>query len=623
MQIGIDHNSAKVRRSFIRLAILLLVTGTVFSSAIPAIAEEPGYKHGISFFHDLKYPEGFTHFDYVYPDAPKGGTLVLSSETDFNTLSPVSDFLVEAPGLGSIYNQLLSSSGDEMSGFYGELADGIRVSGDKRILYFHMDPRALWHDGVPVTATDVTFTVACLKSSIQWRDFLYFIVSVDSINAAEFALHLTAEVTVSDIILLIYMPILPAHYWKGRDPAKASLEPPLGSGPYRVADVKQGRYISFKRVKDYWGRDIPVHKGLYNFDEMRYEIYRDATVAREAFRKGLIDIWTEQDVRYLATAYDIPARDKGWLVMDQREFMIEIGSRQAISLNNRLERFKDPQVREALALAMDFEWQNRVLHFGMFERANSYFPGTVLAAKGLPDEKELALLASFRDQLPGRLFTQAFAYPRSSGVGRNRTALIRARALLAEAGWTIREGALVNSRGEPFTIEFLSVSAEDQRTLLPYFNALKLLGITGSIRLVESAQFIHLRQTLEYDAILRDTTILMPPTIELFDYFHSASANQPYSENISGISNPVVDALVEKAMKATTMAGITTACRALDRVLLWGFHDILLNAVDPQHIIYWDRFGRPERENEAVYNSPFPDGWWYDEAKALRIKLAD
>ena len=620
MKSRIRDRLAKTRCTLVRYVVVFITAGIICCGTVAADVDSEGYKHGISFFHDLKYPAGFSHYDYVNPDAPKGGMMVLSTQTDFNTLSPVTDFLVGAPGVGSIYNQLISSSGDEMSGFYGQLVDGIRVAEDKRSLFLRLRPRARWHDGVPIAAEDVQFTVELLKSSIQWRDFLYFILSVDAFNERELALRLSSELTVSHIILITYMPILPAHYWVHRDPARASLEPPLGSGPYRVGDVKQGHHISLLRVKDYWGRDIPINKGLYNFDEMRYELYRDATVTREAFRKGLIDIWVEQDIRFLATSYNIPARDKGWLLMDRREFMIEIGSRQAISLNNRLARFKDVRVREALALAMDFDWQNRSLHHGLYQRSASYFPRTELAATGVPDERELALLDPFRDQLPGRLFTQAFEYPRSAGVGRSRESLLVAQGLLREAGWRLRDGVLVNARGEPFEIEFLSVSAGDQRILLPYFYALKLLGITGSIRLVEAAQFIHLRQSLEYDAILRDCSILMPPVIELFDWFHSASADQPYSENIAGIANPVVDALVENAMEATTLEEMVTACRALDRALMWGFHEILLNTIEGHHIVYWDRFGRPERENDATYNSPFPSGWWYDGAKAARIE---
>lgn len=464
------------------------------------------------------------------------------------------------------------------------------------------------------------FTVELSQTTIQGRQYLYFIESVEIVNDREFVLRLNNDLTASNIILLGYLSILPAHYWEKRDSSQASLEPPLGSGPYRVAAVEQGRHISFERVDDYWGRDIPVNKGRYNFDEVRYEVFRDATVTREAFRKGLIDIWTEGDMRLWATAYDTPALEKGWLVKDHRELKLEIGVRLAIVLNSRQEQLKDPRVREALSLAMDFEWQNRVLHYGMHQRASSHFPGTVFAAYGLPDRKELSLLAPFRSQLPRRLFTHIFEYPQTSGAGRNRAALIQACKLLQEAGWQIRNGVLVNANSEPFEIEFLSVSAADQRTLLPYFNALKLLGITGRVRLVEAAQFIHLRQTFEYDAILSNQDILSPPIIQLHDRYHSETAHLPQSYNMAGIANPVVDAMVEEAIAATTQEDMAAASRALDRVLLWDFYNILLNAVEPRRIAYWDRFGRPEGENLVGYYTSVPDTWWYDAARAGRIE---
>ena len=609
-------------RSLLTLhATVFLIVGAILCNTVSASPNERKYKHGISYFHELKYVSGFTHLNYANPNASKGGTLVLSTQTDFNTLtSPTGEFLLPAPGIGWIYDRLLLRSGDEMSGFYGQLADGIWVAEDKRAIAFRLDPRARWHDGVQISAEDVKFTFNLYQSTILGKRSLYFIESIEISSMHEIVFRLNSELTVSNVILFAYMPILPAHYWENRDPAQASLVPPLGSGPYCVAKVKQGRHIVYERVPDYWGRDIAVNRGRYNFDEIRYEVYRDTTVAREAFRKGLIDIWIEEDIRFWATAYDIPARDKGWLVMDRRDLKIEIGVRQAISLNNRLERFSDPRVREALTLAMDFEWQNSVLHYGLHERASSYFPRTAFAAQALPNVKELSLLAPFQDQLSERLFTHVFEYPRSTGVGRNRASLVKARALLAEAGWRIRDGVLVNSRGEPFEIEFLSVSAADQRTLLPYFGALRLLGITGRIRLVEAAQSIHLRRTFEYDATLRNHDILLPPVVELFRRFHSEFADRPQSDNMSGIANPVVDALVERVTEETTLEGMTTACRALDRVLLWGFHKILLNAVAPRRIVYWDRFGRPERENDAGYYATVPDTWWYDEAKSARME---
>ena len=601
--------------AFLNLATALFVTAS-------SGADEPVYEHGISFFHELKYPAGFTHFDYLNPDAPKGGVLVQSTQADFNSLSLITDF-VAAPGVNWLYDSLVSYRSEEMSSFYGWLADGLSVADDKRTLFIRLHPRARWHDGMPITARDVKFTLDLIQTSLRFRGYFSFVQSVEILGEREIAFRLNSELTVSNIFPLSWFPIMPAHYWEERDPTRASLEPPLGSGPYRVTEVRQGRYIRYERVPDYWGRDIAVNKGRFNFDQIQYEVYRDATVAREAFRKGLFDTWIERDIRYWATGYDIPARDKGWLVMDHLDHREEIGINRVIALNNRREQFKDPRVREALTLAVDFEWENRVLRFGLLDRALSNFSGAPsLEARGLPGEGELALLEPFRDQLPKRLFTEVFELPRSTGIGRNRAPLERARALLAQGGWRIKDGVLVNSRGEPFEIEFLSVDGADQRTLLPYLSTLKMLGIAGGIRLVEAAQFANLSQKFDYDARIIQNDILAPPIVFLSMFFHSQSASQAQSYNVSGIADPVVDALIAEAIKVTTVEEMAIACRALDRVLLWGFYQIPLDAIAPFRIVYWNKFGRPEREDIAVYKSPFPDGWWYDDTKAARIEIS-
>ena len=602
--------------AFLNLATALFVTASIS-------AAEPMYEHGISFFHELKYPADFTHFDYINPDAPKGGVLVQSTQNDFNTLTLITDQLVAAPGVSLLYDSLVSYRAEEMSSFYGWLADGLSASDDKRTLFIRLHPRARWHDGTPITARDVKFTLELIKASIRFRGFFSWVQSVEILGEREIAFRLASELTISNLFPLSWFPIMPAHYWEERDPTRASLEPPLGSGPYRVAEVRKGRYIRYERVPDYWGRDIPVNKGRFNFDQIHYEVYRDATVAREAFRKGLFDTWIERDIRYWATGYDIPARDKGWLVMDYLDHREEIGVNRVIALNNRRDRFKDPRVREALTLAVDFEWENRVLRFGLLDRALSNFAGAPsLEARGLPGEGELALLAPFRDQLPKRLFTEVFEFPRSTGSGRNRAPLERARALLAQAGWHIADGVLVNSGGEPFEIEFLSADVADQRTLLPYLSTLKLLGIAGGIRLVEAAQFANLSQKFDYDARIIQNDILAPPIVFLSMFFHSQSASQPQSYNVAGIADPVVDALIAEAVKVTTVEEMAIACRALDRVLLWGFYQIPLDAIAPFRLVYWNKFGRPEREDLAVYKSPFPDGWWYDDTKAARIEIS-
>lgn len=321
-------------------------------------------------------------------------------------------------------------------------------------------------------------------------------------------------------------------------------------------------------------------------------------------------------------AFDTPARDKGWLVQGKRRYRTTIGARFWLILNNRRQPFDDARVREALSLAFDFEWQNRALFSGRLTRADSYFQNSVFAATGLPSESELELLEPFRDRIPERVFTEAFRFPRTSGVGRNRPGLVRAQALLAEAGWQMRDGVLIGEEGEPFTIEFLARVPAEQRRLLPYVDALTALGIGSRIRMVEGAQYANRLRNRDYDAFIRIGDFGLPPW-ELHLAFHSRAVDAPLSFNHGGISHPAVDALVDAAKAASTLDSMAAACRALDRVLLWSFYQVPLDAVDDPHLVYWDKFGRPQREAEATYLSPFPDGWWYDPVKADRIESAD
>ena len=580
------------------------------------------FRHGVSILHELKYPPDFRHFAFVNPDAPKGGTLVMPSMTDFSTLSPLLN-PQRAPGLNWVYETLLLRAGDEPAAYYGSLAEQIALGADRRSIVFRLHPGARWHDGMPITSNDVKFTFDAIKAdatSSTIRMASPWFESVDIVNDREFVIRTIADPSLSLTPLANYIPILPAHYWGDKDPTIATLTPPLGSGPYRIAAVEKGRFVRYERVTDYWGRDLPVNRGRFNFDTILYDVYRDATVAREALRKGLLDVWLQWGHDILA--FDTPARDKGWLVQGKRRYRMDIGARFWLILNNRRHPFDDAQVREALSLAFDFEWQNRALFTGRLTRADSYFQNSVFAATGLPSESERELLEPFRDQIPERVFTEAFRFPRTSGVGRNRPGLVRAQALLAEAGWQMRNGVLIGEGGEPFTIEFLARVPAEQRRLLPYVDALTALGIESRIRMVEGAQYANRLRNRDYDAFIRIGDFGLPPW-ELHLAFHSQAVDAPLSFNHAGIGHPAVDALVDAAKAASTLDSMAAACRALDRVLLWSFYQIPLDAVDDPHLVYWDKFGRPQREAEATYLSPFPDGWWYDPVKADRIENAN
>ena len=576
------------------------------------------FRHGIAFFDELKYPPDFTHLDYLNPDAPKGGVLHEATQSAFNNLAPLVEGGIGAPsGFWFSSDTLLIRAGDEVSAFYGRLADGIAITDDRLAMVFRIHPDARWRDGVPITSADVAFTFDTLRAQLGGGMYLGFIDSVEPIDARHVAIHLKTPLTVNHVIMVQFTSILPAHYWRERDPTVASLEPPLSSGPYRVASLKAGRYIEYERDPNYWGRDIPVNRGRYNFDRVRYEVYRDATVIRESFRKGLIDIWTETDVRYWHSAYDTPAFERGWIKKIRRQFGIEVGVRSSIALNNRQPRFQDRRVREALTLAMNFAWQNRALHHGYHKRAQSYWPDTILAATGLPSEGELELLTPHRDRLPPELFERAFRFPAAQSAAEHRDHLVRARDLFRAAGWQVVDDTLANAAGEPFELRFVSQNPADARILLPYFDDLKRLGIKPELRVVESSQFINLLRNFDFDAMLKNQDILMPPVIELKSTYHSEAANLPLSRNVAGIADPVLDLLVTEAGLVTTLEGMVATCRAIDRVLLWGYYQIPLYAVDRRRTVHWDRFGIPEFEPK--YWPAFPDGWWYDPAKAARI----
>ena len=576
------------------------------------------FKHGIAFFHDLKYPADFTHLDYLNPDAPKGGELALSTQSAFNTLAPMAERGIQAPqGFWFNSDTLVVRAGDEVSAFYGRLADGIAIPRDRMAMVFRIHPDARWRDGVPITSRDVAFTLNARRSQTQGRMWFSFIDAIEELDDRHVAVHLNAPLTLNNIIMIQFTSILPEHYWRDRDPGASTLTPPLSSGPYKVAAIKQGRFVEYERDLHYWGRDIPVNRGRYNFDRVRYDVYRDATVIRESFRKGLIDIWTENDVRYWHDSYDTPAFHRGWIKKIRRHFGIEVGVRSSIALNNRRAKFKDRRVREALTLAMDFDWQNRTLHNGHHKRAHSNWPDTILSATGLPSEAELALLRRFRDQLPPELFEEPFRFPETTSIDDHRANLVRARQLLLDAGWRTIDGVLTNGTGEPFEIEFLSQNVADARILLPYLQDLKRLGIAATIRLVESSQYINLRRNFEFDAVLKNQDILMPPVIELESTYHSEAAEDPTSRNAAGIGHPALDHLITQANLATTLDQMIATCRAIDRVLLWQYYQIPLYAVDLRRTVHWDKFGIPD--SDAKYWPAFPDGWWYDDAKAARI----
>ena len=586
-------------------------------------AEELEFRHGISMLHDLKYGPDFKHFEYVNPDAPQGGTITFSTSANVRNFAGEFDNNNDGPpGVGYVYDTLIAISGDEMGGFYGRLAASMAVSADGHMLVFRLRPKARFHDGMPVTSKDVKFTLDWVLSTVEGDLYLGWIRAVEIVNDHEVLLHLREPLDDSNLRILAYEPrILPEHHWRGRDPSKPTPEFPVGSGPYQIVSWDSG-YIRFQRVVDYWGKDLPVNKGRYNFDALHFDVYRDATVAREALRKGLFDYYREVDVRHWMSSYDVPVARAGYLKKGETTLRMVTGPSSMVAFNSHRPPFDDVRVREALSKVFDFDWQNRALHAGMYERAKSYFPNTPFGSTGLPTQEELVLLEPMREALDRRVFEEPFTLPDSNGWGRNRDALLRAKTLLSEAGWRVVDNVLSNASGNAFDLEFLSTNVSDRRVLLPYIDTLGLLGISANIKLVESAQYINLRRSRDFDAVLRSHAMMMPPIIQLPTFFSSVAAMQPHSGNIAGISDPLVDALITHATQTTTMPAMITACRALDRVLLRGYYQIPLEVTADLRIIYWDRFGQPATDEIATYQSPGFESWWYDPQKAARIPIS-
>ncbi|MDA0994315.1 MAG: extracellular solute-binding protein [Proteobacteria bacterium] len=599
------------------LCCLVSLSSASYANEKDSEPDERHWQHGLSFYGGFKYPPGFAHFDYVNPNAPKGGRLVRAIGYSFNSFTPYINKGLTAPGLDAIieptlYDSLLRPSGDEIGVYYGSLAGEIAVSDDFTTVWMRMRPEARWHDGVPVSARDVQFTFEHIRDhGIAFNAAYASLKQVEAISEREVRFTYHYPVNLNGIMALGKVNILPEHYWRERDITETTTEPPLTSGPYRIGKFELGKFIEFERVDDYWGKDIGLHKGSFNIDVLRYEVYRDATVQREAFRKGLLDTFNEPSAALWVTGYDT---NSGLLVQVQHTYQHYIGILSALAFNLTQDRFQDVRVREALYLAFDFDWMNDTFDYGVYEKPQSFFHGTFMAATGLPSEDELVLLEPFRDDLPPRVFDQApFAGSAIARMSR-REALVRAQGLLAEAGWEFRNGGLKNAAGEPLEIEFLVPASGQQRARLAYVEQLKRLGISAHVRLVESAQYVSLLRAKKADAVAGSLAISMPPNQEVPAYLSSQSRGPA---NFAHLSSPIVDALIVQLLTASTREELMTAGRALDRVLFWQFYFIPHRLVDGQRIVMWNKFAKPAIQSLDM--GGFPATWWWDPAKAEQV----
>ena len=573
--------------------------------------------HAIAMHGEPKYPEGFAHFDYVNPDAPKGGSLrrgALGSFDSFNQYIPKGN----AASTGST-ETLLVGNEDEPYSLYGLIAERIEWPADRSWVVFTLREIARWHDGEPITADDVIFSFETLttQGSPQYR-FIYRGVSAVEKLGERRVKFTFADASNRELPLLVgQLPILPRHYWESREFARTTLEPPLGSGPYRVKRFEAGRFVELERVADYWGRDLPVNVGQNNFDLLRTDYFRDDTAIRLALKSGDLDLRLENQAKAWALDYDVPAVQKGWLNKERVEHRQPTGM-QAFVLNTRREVFRDPKVREALAYAFDYEWTNKNLFFGEYTRTRSYFSNSDLASRGLPEGLELEILERYRGRIPPRVFSEEYVPPSTDGSGWPRDNLRQAFALLAEAGWEVVDNRLIHTEtGRPFTFQFLLVSPDFERVVLPMIRNLKRLGIDASARVVDSSQYINRLRSFDFDAFVFVWGQGETPGNEQRIFWSSAAAEQPDSRNFAGISNPVVDELIEGMIAACTREELVAWTRALDRVLLWGFYVIPNWYLRSDRVLYWDKFDRPEVPVKSGVSTSL---WWYDAERAAALE---
>ena len=586
-----------------------------------AWAEEIKPTHAIAMHGTAKYAPDFKHFDYVNAAAPKGGMIRYGGLGSFDSFNGFISKGEVADGIGLIYDSLLTSSADEAFTEYGLLAKSIEVPEDRSWIIFHMRPEAKWHDGQPVTAEDVKWTFETLISKGA-PSFRFYYADVDKVEILDpLSVKFVFKTNENRELPLIIgqMAVLPKHYWATRDFAKTSLEAPLGSGPYKLSGFDTGRSVTYTRVADYWGRDLPVNVGHNNFGEIRYEYFRDANVSVEAFKGGAIDFRLENTSKIWATSYDMPEVKNGLIVKEQVGHERPQGM-QAFVPNMRRAMFKDARVRQALGYAFDFEWANKNLFYGQYTRSRSFFDNSELAATGLPNADELKLLEPYRGRIPDEVFTTAYTPPVTKGDGRIRANLKEADRLLKEAGWVIKGKQRVNTTtGEVMEFEVLLIQPEFERVVLPFAKTLERLGIRANVRTIDTAQYIERIRSFDFDIVVSSWGQSMSPGNEQRGFWGSDAADTSGSRNLIGIKDPVVDELIEGIISASTRKDLLTSVHALDRVLQWGHYVVPHWHIPYDRLIYWNKFTRPD---VVPMQGTQIGTWWYDEAKAAKLAAA-
>ncbi len=599
-------------------------------SPLGALADGVTISHAIAEFGEPNHRPDFTHFDYANPDAPKGGTVTVGTSGSFDSLNTLPLIGEYARSVSLLYDSLMVEPQDELSVYYGLIAETVEYPEDQSWIAFNLRPEARFHDGTPITAEDVAWTLEMIQE--HGRPFLKSFYENVTGAVVESPRRIRFDVSTRNImqplVRIAAMTVWPKHYWtsEGRDITRGTVDPPLGSGPYRLVSVEPGRDLAYERLEDYWAADLPVRRGFYNFDRIVYNYYRDRGILFEAFKAQAYDFRREFTSRNWATGYDLPAVADGRLKQEQFP-TVNFSGIQGFFMNTRRAPFDDVRVREALQYLYPFEWVNTNIMFGLYKRTESYFPNSPYGASGLPEGQELEILEGFRGRIPQTVFTEPFHLPTNNEPNVNRSNLRAAIALMREAGWEVTDGRMVNqATGESLVFEILLRSSSLEPHTQPLVRNLERLGIEASIRVVDSAQYQRRYQDRDFDMISFAYTFYPPPGSEMRSRFGSAAANVDGSANLIGIRDPVLDELIEMVVVAPDLENKQATARALDRVMMRGHYVIPHWNNDTAWIAYWDRFGFPDNHPTYDFGLPnsvgFQPSWWIDPEKDLMLTEA-
>jgi len=597
------------------IKLSLLIISITFPSFLKA---EINIKHAIAMHGEPKYPDSFQYVDYANPDAPKGGKIILSSTGSYDSFNPFILKGTAAAGIGNLYETLTTGSSDEAFTEYGLIAKTIEWPDDRSWVAFTIREEAVWHDGKKISPEDViwTFNTLMEKGHPFYKYYYGDVVEVIQENDNKVRFNFKDNTNLELPLIVGQLPVLPKHYWANKNFEETSMDIPIGSGPYKIKSFDAGRTITYELDSDYWGKNIPIKKGTENFGVIQYEYYKDRSIEREAFKSADIDLFSENTSKDWATSYDTPAVQNGLIKKELIEHQNPQGM-QGFAFNTRKEIFEDKRVREALSYAFDFEWTNKNLFYNAYKRTNSFFENSELASSGVPSGRELDLLNDYRELLPQKLFQEEYNPPKTDGSGFMRKELQEATKLLQDAGWELQEGKLINKKsGSKFEFELLLVSPAFERIVLPFKDNLAKLGIDVSVRTIDSAQYQNRLDGFDFDMIVSTFSQSLSPGNEQRNFWGSDAAKTNGSRNIIGVSNEVIDSLIEKVISAKDREDLIMTTRALDRVLLWNHYVIPQWHISAYRTLYWDIFDKPSVRPKYSLGT---NTWWLDADKASTI----